>query len=60
MKGLGKVTGFGLTMAVTMMLFGAAGLWLDGKFHTTPVLGIILFLVGGAGALAYGIIDFQK
>ena len=60
MKGLGKVTGFGLTMVVSMMLFGSLGLWLDGHFHTTPVLGIILFLVGGAGALAYGIIDFQK
>lgn len=60
MKGLGKVTGFGLTMAVSMMLFGFAGLWLDGLFHTTPVLGIIGFLLGGAGALAYGIIGFQK
>lgn len=60
MKGLGKVTGFGLTMAVSMVLFGALGLWLDGRFGTTPILSIVLFLVGGAGALAYGIIGFQK
>jgi len=60
MKSLGKVTGFGLTMVVAMMLFGAAGLWLDGQLHTTPIFAVILFLVGGAGALAYGIIDFQK
>jgi len=60
MKGLGRVTGFGLTMVAAMMIFGAAGLWLDGKFNTTPVLGIVLFLIGGAGALAYAIIGFQK
>ena len=60
MKGLGRVTGFGLTMVVSMMAFGAAGLWLDGKLHTTPVFTVILFLLGGAGALAYGIISFLK
>ena len=60
MKALGKVTSFGLTMVAAMMLFGSAGLWLDGKLNTTPVFGVILFLLGGAGALAYGIIGFQK
>lgn len=60
MKGLGKVTGFGLTMVVAMLLFGFAGIWLDGKLGTSPILAIALFLLGGAGALAYGIIGFQK
>ena len=60
MKGLGKVTGFGFTMVVAMMIFGFAGVWLDGKLGTSPFFAIILFLLGGAGALAYGIIGFQK
>ena len=60
MRGLGKVTGFGLMMAVTMLLFGLAGVWLDGVFHTSPWCTVVLFLLGGGGALAYGIIDFLK
>ena len=60
LRGVGKASGFGLSMAVTMALFGAAGIWLDGWLHTSPWFTVILFLLGGAGALAYGIISFLK
>ncbi len=60
MKDLGKVTGFGLQLALTMLLFGLAGVWIDSHLHTSPWFAVILFLVGGAGALAYGIIGFLK
>ncbi len=60
MRGVGKVTGFGLTLGLSMLLFGAAGIWIDRHLGTTPIITVIMFLLGGAGGMAYGIITFLK
>jgi len=60
LQGIGKVTSFGLTIAVSMFVFGMAGIWVDKHLHTMPVFTVILFLAGGGVSMAYGIIRFLK
>ncbi len=46
----GHYTGYGLTWALSTLLFLLAGWWLDGKLGTTPLLMILGAFVGaGAG-----------
>ncbi len=57
---VGRVSGFGLTMGITMLLCGLLGKWLDGLLGTSPIFTIMLFLAGGGGALYYGILSVLK
>ncbi len=41
----------GLSFAATVVLFGAAGWWLDGKLGTMPLFLIVGMLAGFAGGL---------
>lgn len=46
----GRFTGFGLTWALSVLLFLMGGWWLDGKVGTAPLFMILgAFLGGGAG-----------
>ncbi|MEZ4422901.1 MAG: AtpZ/AtpI family protein [Gemmatimonadota bacterium] len=46
----GRYLGFGLTWALSTLLFFLLGLWLDGKLGTTPWLSIGgAFFGGGTG-----------
>lgn len=57
---VGRVSSFGLTAALAMLVCGAAGLWLDRRLGTTPVFASILFLAGGGCAVWYGILNLLK
>lgn len=57
---VGRVSGFGLTAGITMLLCGLLGKWLDTQLGTSPFLMIILFLAGGGSALYYGILSVLK
>jgi F0F1-type ATP synthase assembly protein I len=46
-----KYAGAGLTFALTFLVFGALGLWLDTRFGTGPWLMIAGILLGAAGAM---------
>ncbi|HLZ45613.1 MAG TPA: AtpZ/AtpI family protein [Gemmatimonadales bacterium] len=39
--------GMALTFVVAILVFGAAGWYLDGKVHTQPLLAIVGAFVGG-------------
>jgi len=46
----GQFTGYGLTWALSTLLFLLGGWWLDGKLGTMPLFMILgAFLGGGAG-----------
>ncbi len=46
----GRYTGYGLTWALSTLVFLLAGWWLDGKVGTTPLFMILGAFVGaGAG-----------
>lgn len=46
----GQFTGYGLTWALSVLLFLLGGWWLDGKAGTAPLFMILgAFLGGGAG-----------
>ena len=46
----GQYTGYGLTWALSTLLFLLGGWWLDGKVGTTPLFMILgAFVGGGAG-----------
>ena len=46
----GRYSGLGLQWALSILLFLAAGWWLDGKVGTAPLFTILgAFLGGGAG-----------
>ena len=46
----GQYTGYGLTWALSTLLFLLAGWWLDGKLGTMPLFLILgAFVGGGAG-----------
>jgi F0F1-type ATP synthase assembly protein I len=52
---LGRYAGLGLTFAATVLLFGAAGWWLDRRLSTSPwILVSALFL--GAGLAFYSLL----
>lgn len=48
---VGATAGVGTEFIVTVLLPGALGYWLDGKFHTSPWLMIGLGVVGFAVGL---------
>lgn len=46
----GQYLGYGMTWALSVLLFLAVGGWLDARLGTTPVLMIVgAFVGGGAG-----------
>ena len=45
-----RYAGAGLQFALTFLLFGALGWWLDGKLGTAPWLMIAGIVLGAAGA----------
>lgn len=45
----GQFTGYGLTMALSTLLFLLGGWWLDGKVGTTPLFTILGAFVGAGG-----------
>lgn len=50
LRATGQYMGFGLTWALAVLLFFAAGAWLDSKLGTSPLLMILgAFVGGGAG-----------
>lgn len=55
-----RMSSFGLTAGVAMLLCGAFGAWLDKRLGTTPICTIFLFLSGGASAVWYGIVSILK
>lgn len=56
----GRVSAFGLTAGTSMLVFGAAGVWIDRRLDTAPIFTVLLFLSGGASAFWYGIVRFLK
>jgi len=57
---VGRITGFGLTAGIAMLLCGALGLFIDRRLGTTPVFTAVLFLAGGGTALWYGMVRLLK
>ena len=53
---LARFTGHGLTLALSIGLFLAAGWWLDGRLGTTPLFTIAGAMLG-AGAAFYSMIQ---
>ncbi len=50
LRAAGQFTGYGLSWALSVLLFLLAGWWLDGKVGTTPLFMILgAFVGGGAG-----------
>lgn len=47
---LSRYAGLGLQFAVTLLLFVAAGIWLDTKLGSSPWFLILGVLLGGTGA----------
>jgi len=46
----GQFMGYGMTWALSVLLFLALGAWLDSKLNTVPLLMIVgAFVGGGAG-----------
>jgi len=57
---VGRYTGFGLTWAISVLLFLGLGYWLDGRLGTLPwftILGAFVGAAGGFVSLYRGIID---
>ena len=48
LRASGRYMGFGLTWALSVLLFLGAGAWLDSKLGTSPFLLILGAFVGGA------------
>ncbi len=49
-----QYSGLGVTLAVTILVFLWAGMWIDGKFATSPWFTIGLSLIGmGAGFYSF-------
>lgn len=46
----GRYAGLGFQFAATMLLFGALGWWLDGRWGTGPWLLIVGVFLGASGA----------
>jgi F0F1-type ATP synthase assembly protein I len=49
-KDLSRYAGLGVQFAATLLLFVAAGIWLDRRLGTSPWLLIAGVLLGGSGA----------
>ena len=59
----GSYTSLGIQFAVTILLFTAAGWWLDGQLGTTPLfilLGTLLGAVGGFYKLYRTLMDMDE
>lgn len=50
----GQFMGYGMTWALSVLLFLAVGAWLDSKFGTSPFL-LIVGAFGGGGAGFYSL-----
>ena len=50
-RSYGRYAGMGLTFALTIMAFGALGLWVDGKLGTEPLFLIVGAFAGFGGGL---------
>jgi F0F1-type ATP synthase assembly protein I len=48
LRAAGQHMGYGLTWALSVLLFLGAGAWLDTRLGTSPILLIIGAFVGGA------------
>jgi len=48
-RAAGQFTGYGLTLALSTLLFLLGGWWLDGKVGTTPLFTILGAFVGAGG-----------
>lgn len=57
---MGRYSGYGLQLAVTVGLFMAAGWWVDGKLGTKPLLTILGALGGGAAAFYRAYVQLTK
>jgi hypothetical protein len=57
---VGRISAFGLTAGITMLVCGWLGAALDRRLGTMPVFTTFLFLAGGASALWYGILKILK
>ena len=56
---VGRYTGFGLTWALSVLMFLALGYWLDGRLGTLPwltILGAFVGATGGFVSLYHGIV----
>ena len=63
MRASGQHLGYGLTLALSVLLFLGGGAWLDSKFGTSPLLLLVGAFVGaGAGfySLYYHIVIEPK
>lgn len=60
MDKVARMSSFGLTAGVAMLLCGWFGAWLDKRLGTAPIFTILLFLSGGASAVWYGIVGILK
>lgn len=59
LREVGRYTGFGLTWALSVLMFLALGYWLDGRLGSLPWLTILGAFVGAAGgfvSLYHGIV----
>lgn len=54
MRASGEYMGYGLTWALSVLLFLGAGAWLDSKLGTSPIL-LVLGAFVGAGAGFYSL-----
>ncbi|MGD2121479.1 MAG: AtpZ/AtpI family protein [Gemmatimonadota bacterium] len=48
LRAAGQFTGYGLSWALSVLLFLLGGWWLDGKLSTEPLFMILGAFVGGA------------
>ncbi len=54
LRGSGAYMGYGLTWALSVLLFLGVGAWLDSKLGTSPIL-LVLGAFVGAGAGSYSL-----
>jgi F0F1-type ATP synthase assembly protein I len=59
-RALIQVGGMGITLALGVILFTAAGNWLDQRLGTSPALLMVGCLVGGALSLYKAVRDAQR
>lgn len=52
-RGAGAYLGYGLTWALSTVLFLLLGQWVDGRFGTTPAFTLIGAFVGAAAGFYY-------
>lgn len=55
-----QYSGLGITLAVTILVFLFAGMWLDGKLGTKPWLTLIFTLIGFGGGFYSFYLSIRK